>query len=520
MAPKNDEAEHMTRSSWPEVAWPEVEAPGGTSGDDTEDKALRERPTLSIRVRIILAFALFFILTMAVTLWSIWLVSDLGDRIRFLEVAGNYMMEIQQARRFEKNYLLYGTNFEDCVSHLNEAVAILSRHSMTIEKILGKKHYETMTAFVSDYRDLLTQLGATKDDERRSAIVPILRQDGAKNVLFAKDLVVSERKIVDRRIMLARRVPFFFLGGLLLLMLSVAVVLTHQLLRPLKRFMTYTERISSGDFSPIAPVRKYQDEFSKLTEAFNRMTRELDHRQQILVESHKLRAIGTLVAGVAHELNNPLNNTMLSAAVLKEDLKELPDEEKLEILDDIISETERSQRIVQNLLDFARESEARIVPVDLGRMAAESIGLVANQVRIAKIELETEFDEDLPPVHADEQMLKQVFVNLILNAVDALPPGGRIEFAIRKNRKPGYLTVEVSDDGPGIPDHIKQRIFEPFFTTKGKGRGTGLGLAVTQGIIHQLGGFITVKSKMGMGTAFIVSLPITDLPSDMMSKDS
>jgi signal transduction histidine kinase len=249
------------------------------------------------------------------------------------------------------------------------------------------------------------------------------------------------------------------------------------------------------------------------------MTRELGRRQEILVESHKLRAIGTLVAGVAHELNNPLNNTMLSASVLKEDLGTLTDEEKIEILDDVISETERSQKIVCNLLNFARESEANITPLDMQRIVSESVNLVANQVRMAKIKLETAFDRDLPHVHGDEQMLKQVFVNLMLNAVDVLPPGGLIRISVRKHQEHGYLTVEVQDNGPGIPEHIQPRIFEPFFTTKGREKGTGLGLSVSQGIVRKLGGFIRLTKRPGEGTSFVVFLPITDSPSDVMSHD-
>jgi two-component system NtrC family sensor kinase len=486
---------------------------------DPEDRSLSDRPTLSIRAKIVLSFALFFALCVAVSLWSIWVITNLEDRIQFLEVAGNLMMEVQQARRYEKNFLLYGANFEDARFHLTNAESTLDRHSATISKVLGESRFRTMEVYISDYHDRLNRLAVAQDEALKRSIVPQLRRDGAKMVSFAEEFVRTEREMVEHRLLLAKRVPFFFLAGLLVLMLTVASWLTRNLLITLKRFMVHTERISMGDFSPITPVRKYKDEFSKLAQAFNRMTRELERRQEILVESHKLRAIGTLVAGVAHELNNPLNNTMLSAAVLKEDLSTLTDEEKIEILDDVISETERSQRIVRNLLDFARASEATITPLDVQRIVSESVSLVANQVRMAKIKLETEFDPDLPHVHGDEQMLKQVFVNLVLNAVDELPPGGLIRIGVRKHQEDGYLTVEVQDNGPGIPEHIRSRIFEPFFTTKGREKGTGLGLSVSQGIVHKLGGFIRLKRRAGEGTTFVVSLPITDSPSDVMSHD-
>ncbi len=486
--------------------------------DELEHRAFTERPTLSIRAKVILSFSLFFALCIAVTSWSIWMASDLTARIDFLEVAGDFMMEVQQARRYEKNFLLYGTNLDDALHHLEVAESQLKSQGNTIGKIVGTEHTDTMASYLNDYHSRLRELGSTDDTTRRQAIVPILRRDGAKIVSFAEDFVNAERANVKRHLLLAQRVPFLFLGALLLLMVVAGTWLSQSLLLTLMRFMAYTKRIGEGDFSPITPVRKFKDEFSQLAEAFNSMTRELTRRHDILVESHKLRAIGTLVAGVAHELNNPLNNTMLSASVLKEEWDDFSEDEKMEIIDDVISETERSQRIVRNLLDFARESEAKMQPLDLERIVQESVRLVANQVRMARLTLRTELEDNLPHVHGDEQMLKQVFVNLMLNAVDALPPRGSITVSARMDsKKDGFLVVKVQDDGPGIPEHFQQRIFEPFFTTKGKGKGTGLGLSVSQGIIHKLGGFLKVESEEGEGTTFIVSLPVTDFPSDIMS---
>ncbi|MEJ2109885.1 MAG: ATP-binding protein [Acidobacteriota bacterium] len=265
------------------------------------------------------------------------------------------------------------------------------------------------------------------------------------------------------------------------------------------------------------PKRKYRDEFSRLALAFNQMIRELDKRHKILVESHKLRAVGTLVAGVAHELNNPLNNTMLTASMLEEDFPTLRDEDKLDMVQDIIKETERSKVIVRNLLDFARASDYRNVPMNLEILLENSVRLVHNRVKLAKIELETRMTADLPPVHGDEQALQQVFINLILNAVDALPPRGRILITAAKSRQAGFIEIKVIDNGPGIPEHILPRIFDPFFTTKVKEKGTGLGLSVSQGIVRRLGGNIDVESRPGTGTTFIVLLPTTEVPSSVSS---
>jgi two-component system NtrC family sensor kinase len=484
--------------------------------DDLADDivALKSRPALSIRARIIFSFLLFFLMCVALNVWSIWVLSKLEHKIEFLEIAASYMNEIQQARRFEKNYLLYETNLEDALVHLTEAERILHDNSETIENIVTKHAYETMAEQVADYHKLLEQLGTTGRTEVKT-IEPALREYGGKMVSFAQEFERKEKASVNLMLRRAKQVPFVFLVILMLIMLFIALFLTRQLLFTFGRFMAYTKRIGEGDFSPITPVRKYKDEFTELAAAFNRMIRELDHREKVLVESHKLRAIGTLVAGVAHELNNPLNNTMLTAALLKEDFKELPDEEKLEMIDDVIHETERSREIVKNLLDFSRKSETQIKPIELNRIVENSVLLVANQIRIAKVKLTTDYTEDLPIIHGDEQRLKQVFVNLMLNALAVLPPKGSLIVSTYPSGEAGFVAVDIQDNGPGIPEHILPRIFDPFFTTKPKGKGTGLGLSVSRGIIRKLGGEIHVASKVGLGTKFTVLLPVTDQPSDL-----
>ena len=173
----------------------------------------------------------------------------------------------------------------------------------------------------------------------------------------------------------------------------------------------------------------------------------------------------------------------------------------------------------ENLLDFAREGEARLAPLEMDKLVEDSARLVANQVRFAKVALNVSCEPNLPPIHGDEQKLKQVFVNLILNAVDVLPPGGEINVHVKNDKMPGYVLVTVQDNGPGIPEHIQGRIFEPFFTTKGH-KGTGLGLSVSRGIIKKLGGYIYLTSSPGQGTTFTVSPPSTDSPSEIMSKKS
>jgi signal transduction histidine kinase len=272
-----------------------------------------------------------------------------------------------------------------------------------------------------------------------------------------------------------------------------------------------------GDYTPITPVKRYRDEFTDLAVAINQMIRELENREAVLIQSHKLRAIGTLTAGVAHELNNPLNNITLTAHMLLEDYEMSSDEERKEMIRDVIAEAGRSKDIISNLLDFARESGSQLEPLDLAQLLKETVTLAQNQIKLSGIRLELHAVEKLPRIHGDSQQLKQVFLNLILNAADASPKGGRIQLMVLPADEPNYLAVKVIDFGVGIPAHVLGSIFDPFFTTKAKGKGTGLGLSVSQGIVGKHGGRIMVSSTEGKGSTFTVTLPVTTIPAEISS---
>jgi signal transduction histidine kinase len=247
------------------------------------------------------------------------------------------------------------------------------------------------------------------------------------------------------------------------------------------------------------------------------MMRELAHRHDVLVQSHKLRAVGTLTSGVAHELNNPINNITLTAEMLKEDYATLTDGERLDMVNDLVTQAERSQKIVRNLLDFARESEIKTEKLDLAELVRRSAGLAENQIKLSGARIQLQIPDNLPPVHGDRQSLSQVLLNLLLNALDAVGKGGQVTITAREARKEGFVEILVSDDGKGIPPHVLPYIFDPFFTTKSRGKGTGLGLSVSLGIVRQHGGDIQVQSQPAKGSTFIVMLPAVLVPG--MGKD-
>lgn len=480
---------------------------------DPVDQALLQRPAISFRLRLILAFSLFFLLALGITLWSMQVLSTVQQKILFLEVADDFKLELQQVRRFEKNFLLYGTNLEDALEHVEQARRLARKHRQTFLQVMRAEDVITLEENLQSYAHLLSSLPRDNSDLQQQRV----RKHGANLLVAAQGLVKEERRLVHEMLGLTRRVPFFFLLVLFLLGALLVWFLGRQVLATLGRFLGYTERIAWGDFSPITPARKYRDEFSTLALALNRMTRELDRHHRILVESHKQRAMGNLVAGVAHELNNPLNNILLTASLFRDDYQELGDSEKEEMLADIIGQSERARQIVRNLLDFARESETNLEPLAVKRLLEETLQLVSNQLRVKKIKLEMDIPDELPAVHGDRQLLQQVFMNIIINAVDALPERGRITISSDTGKKEGFLAIDIIDNGPGIPEHIINRLFEPFFTTKPKGQGTGLGLSVSRGIVRKLGGYLFVESELDRGATFSVLLPITSVPATVGS---
>jgi two-component system NtrC family sensor kinase len=369
-----------------------------------------------------------------------------------------------------------------------------------------------MLAHVDQYQSLLERLGGTP---QRADMEAALRSHGHTMVSTAQSLVAHERERMDAQLRMIQRVPLIFLGILLVLVVYIARFLNRQLLTPIKRVLHNTERIACGDLTPILPARRYRDEFTALALAMNHMMDELKRRQELLVHSHKLRAVGTLTAGVAHEINNPLNNITICAAMLKEEYDSLSDTDRLARVDEIIGQADRAERIVRNLLDFARESEAKTEHLELRPLLDETVRLAGNQLKMARVHVTLSVAENLPTIHGDRQQLHQVFLNLLLNAADAMPQGGTIALQAAAAEIPGFAAIRVVDQGTGIPEHILENIFDPFFTTKTTGKGTGLGLSVSLGIVRQHGGHIKVDSEVGHGTTVTVLLPVSHVPASV-----
>lgn len=316
---------------------------------------------------------------------------------------------------------------------------------------------------------------------------------------------VQERIYKTRLVLLG-----FGLVALLLTILS-SNLLVRRITRPIKNLVEGTKRISRGDFTYRIPVIS-SDEIGELTQSFNEMTEQLlvarrqtEEANRRLVQAEKLASIGRLSATIAHEIRNPLTSVKLNIQKLAESekLDEL-EKEHLAIAQEGIDQIEK---FIKELLSFTRASVLQPDYFSMEEILEESLKMLKPSLAEKKIILEKDFEKELPKAYVDGDKLRQVFLNVLRNAYEAVNEGGKIEISLRMNREKDrpYFEIRISDNGCGIPEKDWENIFEPFFTTKSS--GAGLGLANARRILEQHGGTIKVVKKDGPGSCFLLTVP-------------
>ncbi|UCD35349.1 MAG: HAMP domain-containing histidine kinase [Nitrospiraceae bacterium] len=290
---------------------------------------------------------------------------------------------------------------------------------------------------------------------------------------------------------------------------------------PILRLSRITRQIAEGDLSLRAPLREH-DETHSLAESFNTMLDKLQltyqslersmellrEKQAQLVESEKRASLGLLVSGVAHELNNPLNNISLIAERMFEERGELTREEMRDF-NNILTQCERAKNIVDNLLDFARARKSTVMErQDIVEVVNESFTFVGNQLRINKIDLEKDIPEGPVYIEGNRSKLEQILVSIFTNAIQAMKSHGTLTVSIKTDEEDSQAVLRIGDTGPGIREEDIKNIFEPFFTTKPVGEGTGLGLSVCRSLVMEHRGQIDAESTLGQGTVFTIRFPL------------
>lgn len=463
-------------------------------------------------------------------------VSDVGaiesiDRVRILGKDGRVI----HSSRPEEIGTMVDQEAESCLGcHLDE-------RSMEAAPLIGRPRF-----FTSPDGTRLLGSTAVIRNESTCSNAACHAHPAEETVLGVLDIVSPLEPIYStiRRSTIA--IIALSLGFVILAAILVSVAVQRIIYAPLDDLKKGAARLGDGDLDHPIPVRS-GDELGQLARAFNSMmealkrsrdqlegwgrtleqkveeaTRELRQAQAETARSEKLASVGLLAAGIAHELNNPLTGVLTFSHLVR---KELPDgSPEAEDLDLVIQETKRCAAIIRRLLDFAREKTPEKTYADVNQMIEECTQLINQSAHMADIGIVTELNSELPAVWMDADLVKQVIMNMLVNAQHAIGKDGTINVSTRLREAPpeagaqkaGSPMVEISirDNGCGISEENLTRIFDPFFTTKGVGKGTGLGLSVSHGTIEAHRGTIEVESKVGEGTEFRICLPTKSISDE------
>lgn len=476
---------------------------------------LRSTRDLSIRKKVVLGFALSIIAFVGVGIIAYRNLLTVERKIGFV-VRGHELHDtLLEARRYEKNFLLYGDreNVEEALAFLERGKKVYLRLHPDVEGLKGVSYLERLESEMEHYGQLLRELVAEKGEgnpnqRSKDEIETNIRQVGKDLVDLSLRLSDFEHTRVQQIVKSLKAKILVFASILLLLGLFLIVLVSRKIVRPLTVIEKTTQRIAEGDFKPL-PVVQTRDETQSVVEAFNKMISELEKRQDQLVQAQKLSSLGILTSGIAHQLNNPLNNISTSCQIVQEEISEGNSEFIKKLLNNIDQEVDRARDIVKGLLEFSREREFQQNLVNLENLVIRTTRLITSQLP-AGVEIFTEIPEELD-IYVDAQKLQEVLLNLLLNASQAMPNEvGRITVTAAEDKRTKEVEIMIKDSGCGIPDENLSHIFDPFFSTKEVGYGTGLGLSVAHGIIEQHNGTLSVESRVGEGTVFTIRLPLRE----------
>ncbi len=451
----------------------------------------------------------------------------LNEKLRIIEKKEDLLNTILEARRYEKNYFLTNNS-----SHLSEAVAFIAKAEDKLQNIItyhadyaATPDLDRRMVDLKDYGASMDKLAGSQAGGMVPAAGPVPEQDvirslGREITEEIETMVQTERRQISRLILDARFYHFAALAGLLTLSFFVFVIFLVNVNRPLKALENAIGEIALGHYENIPSISAGQ-EFESLINSLNHMIDRLNRRSQELIQARKMASLGTLTSGVAHELNNPLNNISTSLQILLEELEDDNLDFKREMLQGAEKEVERARDIVRALLEFSRQSAFCIKPVAIKSLVSDTLKLIKGELP-ANVAVDVKLENDIQAA-LDFRRMQQVLLNLMLNAIQSMEHGGTLTISAFE-RTDHIFCIEIRDTGCGIPAENLPKIFDPFFSTKEgirksdsdmrpydgilEQQGTGLGLAICHGIVQKHGGQISVDSEVGEGTAFTVCLPI------------
>ncbi len=454
-----------------------------------------------IRSKVTFWFYLVFVFMVTSSVLIFWIVRTVEEKHFNIEKADAFLEDILEVRRMEKNYLLYRDHesMDEWISYLDTTIKELTDNKELFVWLSSLAEIDAVQLALQNYTATFKEFRELPSEEKLLAVK--LREHGNRLTTLTEELIIEEHQTIHRLLALIRNSLLFILPFLVLSFSLGAIFLGRGIVSSLKQLEAHAATIAAGNFVEV-PFISSNREINSLIDAFNQMSRELKKRQQQLVRSEKLASLGIMLAGVAHEFNNPLSNISSSAQILIEELGEMEGGYARELALQISAETSRASAIVSTLLPLAREDKFYRDSYSLKPLCQEVLVLLRGQTT-ENIDIDLVVSDDIV-IFADKQKIQQVFINLLKNSFHALTDGGIIR--IRAWQHQTELKIVVSDNGPGIPRQVQKKIFDPFFTTKDTGQGSGLGLFIVHDIIIQHGGTISIEST-SEGTAFIIKLP-------------
>ncbi len=505
----------------------------------------------SIRSKIRFGYYAVVLLIAGLSVFTFVELNFLEKKITSGEAVAEFFDTILEVRRFEKNYFLYEqrSDFEENIRYATIAVGLIEANLDGFRAVAPTENFAGLQDGLRQYRVLMVQYeellrrqhaGRSDGDiAAKPRLEGSIRKTGKDIVTIAESMSKAERRSIRAMLANSRRILIISITGLIVLVILFGQVLARMVVKPLKLMERNMEVIADGRFENIRIDSKDREVLS-LTKAFNKMLRELELRQRHLVQSEKLASLGTLLSGVAHELNNPLSNISSSGQILSEELQDarktsadkpwpVDPDYAIELLAQINDQTDRARNIVRSLVEFSRDRDFKKQSLPLKALFEETIRFIKGQVP-SRVAISLDIPDDVTII-ADKQRIQQVFLNLVKNALDAIPGDGGVTIVARKHRaidKAGddtgiynYLKyrgkctleddtvdIEIRDTGAGIPPEVLPKVFDPFFTTKDVGKGSGLGLFIVHEIVEEHDGCIAVDSEQGKGTSFLIRLPV------------
>jgi two-component system NtrC family sensor kinase len=486
----------------------------------------------SIRQKIVVGYYAAVAVIIGMAVFTFMTLMFLEKKIVFSAVITELFDTTLEIRRFEKNFFLYEQpeDYQENIRYVAKAQDILGANMEEYQNLTVYPQLNKMRSGLNTYRHLMEQFAGPdgKPSGQKEGEEKAIREKGKELITIAESISKIERERLQGLLGQAGRYLIYIIAFLSLAGVAIGQILSKIVVKPLKSLEGTLKSIADGKFRTVA-IDSSDQEIVSLGDAFNKMVKELEMRQRSLIQSEKLASLGTLLSGVAHELNNPLSNISTSCQILSEEMDELDLDYRRELLSQIEEQADRAKNIVRSLLEFSRAKEFKREELPLNNLILETIRFIKGQIP-PKVEIIRDVPEDIT-IFVDKQRMQQVFLNLVKNAIEAVGDEGRIE--IRSRRTSGgklenydsYLTeecanmlphsgdgeaiyIKFTDTGKGIPQEIIGKIFDPFFTTKDVGKGSGLGLSIVHEIIEEHGGCIGARSEVDKGTTFLIRLPV------------